>query len=95
MDFIQYLDYLIITGLLIVLSVYLTRWEPPIKKQYIALVLFISGALLSFFMVSNWAYGVLIAGLVYYKEELVNEVKVIKNSFNGVKNELDNKGIEK
>lgn len=90
MEFIQYLDYLIITGLLIVLSVYLTRWEPPIKKQYIALVLFISGALLSFFMVNNWAYGVLIAGLVYYKEELVNEVKVIKNSFNGVKDELKN-----
>lgn len=90
MDLIQYLDYLIITGLLIVLSVYLSRWEPPIKKQYIALVLFISGALLSFFMVSNWAYGVLIAGLVYYKEELVNEVRIIRNSFNGIKDEINN-----
>ena len=90
MDLIQYLDYLIITGLLIVLSVYLSRWEPPIKKQYIALVLFISGALLSFFMVSNWAYGVLIAGLVYYKEELVNEVRIIRNSFKGIKDEINN-----
>lgn len=89
MEFIQYLDYLIITGLLIVLSVYLTRWEPPIKKQYIALVLFITGSILSYFMVNNWAYGVLIAGLVYYKEELVEEVRKIKGSFKGVKDEID------
>lgn len=89
MEFIQYFDYLIITGLLIVLSIYLTRWEPLIKKQYIALVLFVAGALLSYFMVVNWAYGILIAGLVYYKEELVNEIKIIKNSFKGVKDEID------
>ena len=40
-------------------------------------------------MVANWAYGILIAGLVYYKEELVNEIKIIKNSFKGVKDEID------
>lgn len=91
MDIAQYFDYFVITGLLIVLSVYLTRWEPPIKKQYIAMILFIVGAVLSYFMVSNWAYGVLIAGLVYYKEELVEEVKMIKNSFNGIRDELDEK----
>lgn len=89
MDIMKSLDYLIITGLLIILSVYLTRWEPPIKKQYIALVLFIAGALLSYFMVNNWAYGILIAGLVYYKQELVEEVKSIKNSFKDISKEIE------
>lgn len=85
----EYLNYIIITGLLIVLSLYLTRWQPPIKKQYIALVLFAVGALLGYYMVSSWAYGILIAGLVYYKEELVEEVRQIKNSFNNIKEEVD------
>lgn len=88
MDFIKYLDYIIITGLLIVLGLFLSRWEPPIKKQYIALILFIVGGALGWFMVNHIAYGVLIAGLVYYKQELVAEVKAVKDSFSGVKNEV-------
>lgn len=91
MDLLQYFDYLVMTGLLIVLSIYLTRWEPPIKKQFIALILFVVGSVLSYFMVDNFAYGILIAGLVYYKEELVEEVRTIKDSFKEVKDEITDK----
>lgn len=40
-------------------------------------------------MVNNWAYGILIAGLVYYKQELVEEVKSIKNSFKDISKEIE------
>ena len=38
-------------------------------------------------MVANAAYGFLIAGLVFYKDELVSEIKLVKESVLDVKNE--------
>lgn len=82
-------DYVVITGLLIVGGLYLKNWQPPIKKQYIAGILLAIGALLGLVIVSNTAYGFLIAGLVYYKDELVEEVRDVRESFDGIKDEVE------
>lgn len=82
--------YLIITGLLTVACVFLERWQPPLKKQYVAVLLFTLGAFLSFKLIDNLYYGILIAGLVYYKQELVQELVKIKKSFTDIKKEIDN-----
>ena len=78
-------DFFIVSRLLILMELYLEKWQPPLKKQYIALALFLAGGLMGHFMISGWAYGILIAGLVFYKRELVEEVKEIKDSFKGIK----------
>lgn len=85
--FLQYInaDFLIVSGLLILMGLYLEKWQPPIKKQYIALALFLAGGLMGHYMIHGWAYGILIAGLVFYKRELVEEVKEIKDSFKSIK----------
>ena len=85
--FLQYFnaDFLIVSGLLILMGLYLEKWHPPITKQYIALALFLAGGLMGHFMINGWAYGILIAGLVFYKRELVEEVKEIKDSFKSIK----------
>ena len=82
------LNYFIIAGLLIVACVFLERWQPPLKKQYIALILFVLGGGLSYYTLHNLAYGILIAGLVYYKEELVQEVAKVKDSFTSIRKEI-------
>lgn len=91
MEIIQNINfnYLIVTGLLIILGLYLEKWQPPIKKQYVALALFAVGSLLGWCMIQSWAYGVLIAGVVYYKRELVEEIKEIKDCFIDIKETSD------
>ena len=86
-EFLQHIksDFFILTGLLILMGLYLEKWQPPLKKQFIALALFLAGGLMGHFMINGWAYGILIAGLVFYKRELVEEVKEIKDSFKGIK----------
>lgn len=79
------MNYLVLTGILIVVGLFLNKWEPPIKKQYIALALFISGVILGQVMIANPAYGFLIAGLVFYKDELVQEIRLVKESFKDIK----------
>lgn len=88
-QFIGYLDFIILAGILIVGGLYLKNWQPPIKKQYIALALLIGGAVLGHLLVSSWAYGFLIAGLVYYKDELVEEVRDVRESFTEIKGETE------
>ena len=85
--FLQYInaDFLMGSGLLILMGLYLEKWQPPLKKQYIALALFLAGGLMGYYMIHGWAYGILIAGLVFYKRELVEEVKEIKDSFKSIK----------
>lgn len=80
-------NYVVLTGILIVTGLFLNKWEPPIKKQYVALMLLVTGLALGFFMVENAAYGFLIAGLVFYKDELVSEIKLVKESVLEVKKE--------
>ena len=80
-------NYVVLTGTLIVEGLFLKKWEPPIKKQYVALMLLMAGLALGYFMVENAAYGFLIAGLVFYKDELVSEIKLVKESVLEVKKE--------
>ena len=70
-------------------GVILKKWEPPIKKQYVALSLLAIGLILGHLMVNYAAYGFLMAGLVFYKDELVEEVKLVKESVIAVKKEKD------
>ncbi len=79
------MNYLVLTGILIVVGLFLNKWEPPIKKQYIALSLFISGIILGQVMITNPAYGFLIAGLVFYKDELVQEIRLVRDSLKDIK----------
>ena len=82
-------DFLIVSGLLILMGLYLEKWQPPIKKQFIALALYLAGGLMWHFMIDGWAYGILIAGLVFYKRELVEEIREIKDSFKGIKQTIE------
>ena len=85
--YLELSNYVVLTGILIVTGLFLNKWEPPIKKQYVALMLLVTGLALGFFMVENAAYGFLIAGLVFYKDELVSEIKLVKESVLEVKKE--------
>lgn len=78
-------NYVVLTGILIVVGLFLKKWEPPIKKQYVALSLLAIGLILGHFMVNYAAYGFLMAGLVFYKDELVEEIKLVKESVIAVK----------
>ena len=82
-------NYVVLTGILIVVGLFLKKWEPPIEKQYVALSLLAIGLILSHLMVNYAAYGFLMAGLVFYKDELVEEVKLVKESVIAVKKEKD------
>lgn len=85
--YLELSNYVVLTGILIVIGLFLNKWEPPIKKQYVALMLLAIGLALGYLMVANAAYGFLIAGLVFYKDELVSEIKLVKESVLDVKNE--------
>lgn len=85
--YLELSNYVVLTGILIVTGLFLNKWEPPIKKQYVALMLLVTGVALGRFMVDNPAYGFLIAGLVFYKDELVSEIKLVKESVLEVKKE--------
>ena len=85
--YLEVSNYVVLTGILIVTGLFLNKWEPPIKKQYVALMLLVTGLVLGYFMVTNAAYGFLIAGLVFYKNELVSEIRLVKESVLEVKKE--------
>ena len=73
----DYSNYLELTGVLIVISLFLNSYEPPIKRQNIALIVMAFGLILGWTMVKNLGYGFLIAGLVFFKDELINEASLI------------------
>ena len=77
----EHLNYLQLTGVLIVISLFLNNYEPPIKRQNIALTVMAFGLALGWLMVENLAYGFLIAGLVFFKDELVNEASLVSVCF--------------
>ena len=77
----EHLNYLQLTGVLIVISLFLNNYEPPIKRQNIALTVMAFGLALGWLMVENLAYGFLIAGLVFFKDELVNEASLVSECF--------------
>lgn len=82
-------NFVVLTGVLIVIGLFLKNWEPPIKKQYIALALMILGIALGEIMLESWAYGLLLAGLVFFKDKMVEEIKLVRNSASNIKIEKE------
>ncbi|WVR22075.1 MAG: hypothetical protein [Malazfec virus 1] len=87
MDYLHYSNFIVITILLTILSLTLSNWHPPIqKKQYIVISLLSVGALLGWHIINSWAYGVCLAGLVFFKNELTSDFQKTVNSFKKILN---------
>ena len=85
----EYLDYITLTGILILVSLYLNNYEPPIKRQNIALIVMAFGLILGWYMVHNTAYGFLIAGLVFFNDEFIRETSLVSASFKKLRKEKE------
>ena len=59
----------------------LNSWEPPIKAQYRFMILAVIGVILGVCLGCGGIYGFIGAGLVFYKDKLVEEMKLVKDSF--------------
>ena len=75
LELIQLGLVLMICGLL------LTNWEPPIKAQYRFMILAVLGIILGTFLGCGGIYGFIGAGLVFYKDKLVEEMRLVRESF--------------
>ena len=58
----------------------LTNWEPPIKAQYRFMILAVIGIILGTFLGCGGIYGAIGAGLVFYKDKLVEEMRLVRES---------------
>ena len=85
----EYLDYITLAGILILVSLFLNNYEPPIKRQNIALIVMAFGLVLGWFMVHNTAYGFLISGLVFFKDEFIHETSLVSASFKKLRKEKE------
>lgn len=76
-----YSHYLLITLVIIVVGLFLSAYEPPIKKQNQFVILTILSAALSWLTVersvNSCLYGFVVAGLVFYKDRLLEEMKML------------------
>ncbi|WP_235070566.1 hypothetical protein [Turicibacter sp. TJ11] len=77
----EYLNLLILTVMLIILGLLLRNWQPPIKHQYIVILLLSIGSLLGNYMIDSWTWGFCIGGLTYYKDLLVTDFNLVASSF--------------
>ena len=75
LELIQLGLVLMICGLL------LSSWEPPIKSQYKFLILAVIGVALGVFLGCGYVYGFIGAGLIFYKDKLVEEMRLVRESF--------------
>ena len=66
---------------LMICGLLLTNWEPPIKAQYRFMILAIVGVILGIWLGCRSVYGFIGAGLIFYKDKLVEEVRLVKESF--------------
>lgn len=72
-------------AILIILGLLLNNWKPPIKEQYVFIMLGISGMILGHILKCGIAWGFIWAGLVFYKSKLVEEFRLIKESLSNIK----------
>ena len=66
---------------LMICGLLLTNWEPPIKAQYRFMILAIVGVILGIWLGCGSVYGFIGAGLIFYKDKLVEEVRLVRESF--------------
>lgn len=67
---------------LLSISIFLREWEPPIKKQYIFILLSIVGLVLGYFFlgkINGLINGFILTSLVFYKDKYVEEARDIKD----------------
>lgn len=71
--------------ILIILGLLLNSWKPPIKEQYVFILLGISGMVLGYLLACGIAWGFIWAGIVFYKSKLVEEFRLVKESLMNLK----------
>lgn len=79
--------------ILIILGLLLNNWKPPIKPQYVFIILGTAGIFLGYILGCGVYWGFIGAGLVFYKGMLVEEFKLVKESLTNIKemNEITSK----
>lgn len=75
--------------ILIILGLLLNNWKPPIKDQYVFIILGLAGIGLGYLLGCGIYWGFIGAGLVFYKGKLVEEFKLVKDSLGNL-NEMKN-----
>lgn len=71
--------------ILIILGLLLNNWKPPIKDQYVFIILALAGIGLGHLLGAGVYWGFIGAGLVFYKAKLVEELKLVKESLSDIK----------
>ena len=66
---------------LMICGLLLSSWEPPIKSQYKFLILAVIGVALGSLLECVYIYGFIGAGLIFYNDKLVEEVRLVRESF--------------
>ena len=75
------LELLQLGFVLMICGLLLSSWEPPIKAQYRFMILAVIGIILGICLGCGGIYGFIGAGLIFYKDKLVEEMKLVKESF--------------
>lgn len=81
------LNHFLITIVLVILGLWLKRFNPPVKEQYQLVIIVLVGGILSHYMINSIIFGICISGLVFYKEILIEELKMIRESIIDFKKE--------
>lgn len=83
--------------ILVILGLLLNNWKPPIKDQYVFIILALAGMGLGYVLGCGIYWGFIGAGLVFYKNKLVEELKLVKESLTNLKElrEIKESNIEK
>ena len=79
------MEYITVSLVLIVVGLMLSKWQPPIKRQYQFIILAIVGIVLGYKTVLGGFWGFIISGLVFYKGEVVEEFRLIKEGLTEIK----------
>jgi len=77
--------------ILIILGLLLNHWEPPIKDQYVFIILALAGVGLGHFLGCGIYWGFIGSGLVFYKGKLVNEFELVKDSLKDLRDRDNSK----
>lgn len=71
-------------AILIILGLLLNNWKPPIKEQYVFILLGVAGMVLGYLLKCGIAWGFIWAGLVFYKSKMVEEFKLLRESLTNI-----------
>ena len=71
--------------ILMIFGLFLKQWKPPLPKQVVAGTLLFLGAFLGQHICNTAIIGFIIAGLIYYKHDLIQEVNLTKSCFSDIK----------